>query len=412
MNKEKCNHLDKLAGTVLQVLPSLETGGVENGTIELAIALHKEGFKPLVASRGGKLVKLLDQYEIPHIRLPLHSKNPVQMVLNVRRLLAVIKMYHVNVVHVRSRAPAWSARLACKLAKIPLVTTFHGTYNFHNHIKKLYNSIMVRGQRIIAVSDFIKSHILEHYARHTNAEKIVVIQRGIDLKKYDRSSIKPDRSEAMKNRWGVDARIPLILMPARLTRWKGQTILIKALSILKSKGFLFRCILAGSSQGRKEYVQELQGLIQADDLGKDIHIDEHCPDLPAGYALADMVIHASTDPEAFGRVIVEAQAMRVPVIASNIGAPREIIVDRETGWLHKAGNAEDLAQKIQEVLELSEQQKARIVKQAMAKVKKEYSNQLMFQRTIAVYAELLYSSDFKNSGRRPSGEPEERILNT
>lgn len=389
MNKEKCNQSDNLTRTILQVLPSLETGGVENGTIELALALHKERFKPLVASRGGKLVKLLDQHGIQHINLPLHSKNPVQMILNVFRLRTVIKSYGVNVLHVRSRAPAWSARLACSLSNIPLVTTFHGTYNFHNKFKRFYNAIMVKGHRVIAVSEFIKSHILENYADHTNPTKIAVIQRGIDLNKYARADIKPDRIEAMKQRWRVEDKVPLILMPARLTRWKGQPVLIKALSILKSQGFSFRCILAGSSQGRKDYVQELARLIQTYDLDKEIQIDEQCPDLPAGYVLAHMVIHASTDPEAFGRVIVEAQAMGVPVIASNIGAPREIIVDRTTGWLHKAGNSADLAQKMQHVLELSNPDRTRIVKQAMAKVKKEYSNQLMFQRTISVYNELL-----------------------
>lgn len=389
MNKDKSDQTDKLKHTVLQVLPSLETGGVENGTIELAIALRQEGFKPLVASRGGKLVRLLDQQGISHIKLPLHSKNPVQMLLNVFRLKAVIKAHDVHILHVRSRAPAWSARLACQLSHIPFVTTFHGTYNFHNKIKKLYNAIMVTGHRVIAVSEFIKSHILENYADYTTPEQLVVIQRGIDLEKYTRSNITPDRLKAMKTHWLVKNKAPLILLPARLTRWKGQPILIKALSILKSQGFTFRCVLAGSSQGRKDYVQELTDLIHAFDLDKEIHIDEHCPDLPAGYGLADLVVHASTDPEAFGRVIVEAQAMGVPVIASNIGAPREIIVDGTTGWLHQSGSAEDLAQKIQHVLELSHQDKANIVKHAMAKVKKEYSNQIMFKRTIAVYDELL-----------------------
>jgi glycosyltransferase involved in cell wall biosynthesis len=389
MFKEKSNQLDNSNVTILQVLPSLETGGVESGTVELALALKSQGFRPLVASRGGKLVQVLTQHNIEHIELPLHSKNPIEMIRNIFRLRSVIQKHAVNLMHARSRAPAWSARFACHLSKIPFVTTFHGTYNFHNNVKNFYNSVMVSGQRVVAISEFIKAHILANYSKRVEADRIRVIHRGIDLEKYARSNVTPARQKVIQERWQLKPKMPVILMPARLTGWKGQTVLIEALSLLKSQGYTFQCVLAGSAQGRTGYVQKLQNLVQSYELNDQVQIDQTCPDIPAGYTLADVVVHASTDPEAFGRVIVEAQAMEVPVIASNIGAPCEIIEDQKTGWLHQAGNAQDLADKLKDVLDLSQKDKARIVKQAQEKVAREYSNQLMFHRYIAVYKELL-----------------------
>jgi glycosyltransferase involved in cell wall biosynthesis len=389
MNQTKSAQMVKHSTTLLQVVPSLETGGVETGTIELAEALKKEGYTPLVASNGGILVQKLSQDSILHLTLPLHSKNPLQMIVNIFHLLKVIKRHKVALLHVRSRAPAWSAKFACRLAHIPLVTTFHGAYNFHNKIKRFYNAIMVQGDHVIAVSTFIKNHILQNYRDYVEEERITVIPRGIDLKRYHRPSISQERIDLLRQRWHLRPDIPFIFMPARLTRWKGQLTLLKALHLLKQEKRAFQSVLAGSSQGRSDYKKELEKFLKQYDLEKEVLIDEHCTDIPAAYALSDAVVHASTDPEAFGRVVVEAQAAGVPIIASRLGAPAEVIDNDQTGWLHEAGNAQDLARQIRKVLGLTPVEKEKILKNATEKAQQEYDNQLMFRRTMQVYETLL-----------------------
>lgn len=373
---------------ILQVLPALEMGGVETGTIALALYLKQQGHDPFVCSSGGRLTERLSSEAITHITLPVHSKNPWIMIRNIFRLRDVCRDYRIDLIHARSRAPAWTCLFTAYLADIPFVTTFHGTYNFKSYLKRLYNSIMVRGNGVIAISVFIRDHILQHY-QHWLKGAVTVVHRGIDLTFFNRSQVSAEAQQALRQRWGISENAPMILCPGRLTRWKGQKTVIQAIALLHQQKKPCHGVFIGSAQGRHSYLNELKADIRRARLEDWFVIDETGPPMPVAYSLANVVVHASTDPEAFGRVIVEAQAMEVPVVASNIGAPMEIIEPGKTGFLHEAGHVGDLAQKITEALNMKPQQKKELCQKALEKVRAEYDQIHMFEKTIQVYRELL-----------------------
>jgi glycosyltransferase involved in cell wall biosynthesis len=377
--------------TILQVLPALEIGGVELGTIEVAQALQKSGLRPLVASAGGKMVEQLSSHNITHIQLPLASKNPLIMIKNIWDLYQVIRDSQVDLVHARSRAPAWSAYAACWLAKVPFVTTFHGTYNLQNVFKKFYNSIMVRGIKVIAISHYIQEHILKNYKCWVRPEDVQIIARGVDTHRFDPKKINPDRIQALRLRWGVPEGIPIVVLPGRLTRWKGQEVLLKALGMLRKRGIAFHVVLAGSPQGRHAYAQELLRLAEAQGVRDCVVLDEACPDVPAMYAAASVVVHASTDPEAFGRVLVEAQVMNTPLIASALGAPLEIVDHGKTGFLTPPGDAKALTDQLYHVLTLSQEDREKLVRAARRSALAHFTADKMTQATIKLYKEVMES---------------------
>ncbi|MDX1738351.1 MAG: glycosyltransferase family 4 protein, partial [Alphaproteobacteria bacterium] len=287
---------------VLQVLPAMVTGGVERGTVDVATALVNAGFVSLVASSGGPMTHQVERAGARHIELPLKSKSPFQIYKNIARLEKLIRDEKVNVVHVRSRAPAWSAYFAAKRAGVPFMTTFHGTYNFEGPIKKFYNSIMQRGDLVIAISQFIRDHMMQEYK--TPWSKIRTIPRGMDLEIFDPQAVAASRVIKLATEWRLPDGVPVIMLSGRLTRWKGQTLLLRALAKLDMN---VRCLLVGS--GRDEYQRELQELAKSLSIADRVHVVGECKDMPAAYKLADVVVSASTDPEAFGRVAVEGQAM-------------------------------------------------------------------------------------------------------
>lgn len=373
---------------VLQVLPALEMGGVETGAVALGIYLQNEGHTSVVCSRGGALVDKLEAAGVKHITLPVQSKNPWVILRNSWRLRQICQENQIQVIHARSRAPAISCFIAAKLARIPFVTTFHGTYNFQTWIKKLYNAIMVQGDRVIAISEFIRDHIETHYKNWVRGP-VTVIPRGIDLSRFAREQVTPEAQQELRQFWGLSHQVPLIICPGRLTRWKGQRTVIQAVSLLHQRHKPCYLVLIGSAQGRLSYLRELQALTRHHSLTPWVIIDETNPPMATAYRIADVVVHASTDPEAFGRVIVEAQAMGVPVIASNKGAPPEIIEPGQTGFLHEAGNAADLAAALEKALALSPEDKKALCARAAEKVKHEYNETLMFERTVQVYREVL-----------------------
>lgn len=386
MQEQKTSHPLR----ILQVLPALHSGGVERGTIDLACFLQQKGHVPFVASQGGDLCQKLDQKKIKYFIFNLASKNPLVIVKNAFRLKSLIKTHKIDVIHARSRAPAWSALLASKLTSIPFVTTFHGTYNFtktvSGYFKKAYNSVMARGNGVIAISPFIQDHILEHYAKNLKPNALALINRGVDLTIFNRSAISQDRIQALKKQWNITKKHKVILVPGRLTRWKGQQVVLSALEKLTPHFPHLLCVFIGSDQGRSTYTTALKKQVQTAQLEKNVRFVDHIADMPAAYCLGDLVVHASTDPEAFGRVIIEAQALEVPVIASNLGAPSQTIEHGKTGWLHQAGDPKDLALKIQHVFE---KDCGIIAKQALSHVQRTYSDHLMFNKTIAVYKRVL-----------------------
>ena len=371
---------------VLQVLPALVTGGVERGTIEVAQALCEAGWKAVVASSGGPMVRELTRAGAVHVELPMASKNPLVMRANVKRLEQVIREHGVDIVHARSRAPAWSALAAANRTGAHFMTTFHGTYNLGGFgFKHWYNSVMVRGERVIAISEFIAEHARRIYG--LAAERIRVIHRGVDLARFDSNRVSQERIIQLASRWRLPDGYPVIMLPGRLTRWKGQSVLIEALALLGRHDI--RCLLVGSDQGRSGYRQELMDLIKRRALDDVIHIVDECNDMPAAYMLTDVVVSASTDPEAFGRVVVEAQAMGRPVIATDHGGPRESLLAGRSGWLVDPDDPQALALAIGRFLDLGGEERQHMAELGQAFVRANFTKETMCAKTLAVYAEIL-----------------------
>lgn len=373
---------------VLQVLPALETGGVARGAIDVAASLAQAGGTSLVASAGGPLVYDLEKIGLRHITLPLNSKNPLVMHRNAGELTSLIYDNKINIVHARSRAPAWSALYAARRAGAQFVTTYHGTYNSGSGLKKLYNSVMTRGVRTIAISDFIAGHVQDIY--RVEAPRLVTIPRGINTENFDPANVSAERVIQLVNAWRLPDGVPVIMLPGRLTRWKGQAVLIKALARMERRDLC--CVLVGSDQGRTRYRSELEELTSSLGLGEIVRIVDHCRDMAAAYMLADVVVSASTDPEAFGRVTAEAQAMGRPVVATEHGASRETIVPDRTGWLVPPNNPDALARALEVALNIDAPTRQALADQARRHVVENLTVELMCERTLAVYDSIVGSS--------------------
>jgi len=362
---------------ILQLLPALDAGGVERGTLEIAEAIQAAGYRALVASAGGRLVPALEALGARHIALPLATKSPLGIWRNAAALARLARAEGVAIIHARSRAPAWSGLLAARRSGAHFVTTYHGTYGEGFPGKRLYNSVMARGERVIAISRHIAEHVA---ATHGVASRI--IPRGVDLRRFDPALVAPERVMALRAAWDLPQGAPILLLPARLTRWKGQGVLIEALAELPGA----IAVLAGDAQGREGYVQELRALAAARGVAERIRLPGHVADMPAALLTADVVVHASIEPEAFGRTVIEAQAMRRLVIAADLGGPRETVVDDVTGWLTPPGDAPALAARIRAALAVPPEARAAMGEAARQGVP---TMEAMQAATIALYRELL-----------------------
>lgn len=376
--------------TILQVLPALGgSGGVERGTVEIAGCISKRGWRSLVASNGGERVYQLQRAGAQHFELPLHSKNPLTMYANIARLERLIRTHNVDIVHVRSRAPAWSAYFACKRTGAGFVTTFHGTYGAHGGLKRIYNSVMAKGERVIAISSFIAGHLKQLYG--AAGDKIRVIHRGVDIETFDQNKVSAERVVQLAQNWRLEDGFPVVMLPGRLTRWKGQTVFIEAVAELGRADI--RCVLVGSAQGRSGFRKELERLIDRNGLNSVVRIVDHCDDMPAAYMLADVVVSASTDPEAFGRIGIEAQALGRPVVAPDHGGARETIVPGQTGWLVPPGDKAALANALRAALGLSKEERQAFAERAVENVRENFSKDAMCAKTLRVYEEVLADHD-------------------
>jgi glycosyltransferase involved in cell wall biosynthesis len=371
--------------TVMQVLPALVQGGVERTAVEIASAVGKAGGRCIVVSAGGPMQHDITRARAEHITLPVDSKNPFVMYANISRLAKIISDNNVDIVHARSRAPAWSAWAAAKRCGVPFVTTFHGTYSLGGRLKHRYNAIMTRGKRVIANSTFIAGHIRKNYG--VPSAKLRIIHRGVDLDRFDAHKVKTQRVVGLANEWRLEDGLPVVMLPGRLSRWKGQTVFIKAIAALGRKDI--RCLLVGSDQGRSDYRKELVKMIADNGLNEVVRIIENCNDMPAAYMLTDVVVSASTDPEAFGRVITEAQALGRPVIATDHGGARETVIQGETGWLVPPGDIQALTSAIKYVLTLGEDARKELAQKAVANVRVKFCKTIMCAKTLAVYDETL-----------------------
>ncbi|MBI2706772.1 MAG: glycosyltransferase family 4 protein [Proteobacteria bacterium] len=377
----------KCKPTILQVIPALSSGGVEIETIEIAKAIIAGGGRAVIVSgTGGDGIK---EEGIEFRTLPLNTKNPFRIAKNATHLKNLILKEKVDLVHARSRAPAWSASRAARAAKVPFVTTYHAAYSSGSILKVFYNSIMARGDRVIAISRFIESHVIEKYKKFSwfEVSKIRRIDRGIDLHLFDPAAISKERVENLKDEWGMSSGKRLILLPGRITQKKGQELVINALSRMKQKDVVL--VLAGSAQEHESYRDFLLQYAKSIGLEDRVKWVYPCSDLPAAYQLADVIVCPSLAPEGFGRVIAEAQAMKKPIIVSNHGAAIEVIEDGVTGWAIPPGDVDALARALDDVLALSPARLKDIGEKGRRRVEIYYSRDMMGSKTIAVYKELL-----------------------
>jgi len=377
---------------VLQVIPRLGYGGAETGCYDLAHFLPENNCFSFIATSGGELTKYIDKKKVRLIRLPVHSKNPLMIFFNSIALIFIILFYNISIVHARSRAPAWSCLIATTITRRKFVTTFHGTYNFNNPLKKFYNSVMTRSDLIIAGSNFIFSHIKNNYSKNLNLKKkFLVIFRGINVDYFDPSTTLESEEDALISKWGMDKSKKIILMPGRLTPWKGQEVFIEALNLVNKKlgCETFHAIILGSNQGRDIYTKKIKRLAEQYRLTNHLKFIEHCKNMPLAYKISDLIISASIEPEAFGRIVVEAQSMEKPIIASNIGGSNETIDNNKTGFLFEAGNPDSLSKKIIEALTLEETKLKSMGIEGRKNTIKKFNVEKMCFSTYAEYKKLL-----------------------
>ena len=342
---------------VLQVIPKLGYGGAETGCYDIAHYLPENGCKSFIVTSGGELTKFINKEKVKLIKLPVQSKNPLLIILNTLALIFIIIFNNISIVHARSRAPAWSCLFATKITRRKFVTTFHGTYNFNNKIKKFYNSVMVKSNLIIAGSNFIFSHIKNNYSDYLDIKnKLLVIFRGINVDYFDPTTKTEIEEKKLLKNWGIVENKKIILLPGRLTSWKGQELFLEAINMVNIQlGYeAFYAVILGSDQGRDLFKKKLIRLSEQYRMTKQVKFIDHCKDMALAYKVSDIIISASIEPEAFGRVAVEAQSMEKVIIASDIGGSNETVIDEKTGYLFEAGNANSLSKKILKVLNLDD----------------------------------------------------------
>jgi glycosyltransferase involved in cell wall biosynthesis len=377
---------------VLQVIPKLGYGGAETGCYDIAHYLPENDCGSFIVTSGGELLKFIDKKKVKIIKLPVHSKNPLIIFINFLALVAIILVKNISIVHARSRAPAWSCLLAAKITGRKFVTTFHGTYNFNNKIKKFYNSVMVRSDLIIAGSNFIFSHIKDNYTKYLNAKKkLLVIFRGINVDYFDPTTKLDSDEKKLLKKWQIEKDKKIILLPGRLTGWKGQEVFIEAINLVNIElGYkAFYAVILGSDQGRDLYKKKLIRITEQHRLNNQVKFIDHCNDMALAYKVSDIVISASIEPEAFGRVAVEAQSMEKPIIASDIGGSNETIIDEKTGFLFESNNAKSLSKKILKVLSMDETLLQSIGKEGRKNIIQKFNVEKMCFSTYSEYKRIL-----------------------
>jgi len=373
---------------ILQIVPSLDTGGAERTTIDIARALTQAGWSALVATRGGRLAPELADAGGELIRMRAESKSPRLIWENAGVLARLIRKRNISLIHARSRAPAWSALLAARRCDIPFVTTYHGIYQAKGPFKRWYNSVMAKGDVVIANSEWTAEHVRRTYA----PKRLVTIARGIDLKYFDPAKVDAYRVTALRARWHVRGDERLVLLPGRLSRWKGQLVLLGAIGLLQKTGRLpagVRVVIAGDAQTRDTYREDLKEAVARYELQGIAGIEDHIDDMAAAYCAADIVVSASTDPEAFGRVPPEAAAMGKPVIATDHGGARETVLNGESGVLVPPGDVTALLEALADMLARPQGELAAMGAKGRAHIVQNFSLQRMCERTLDVYSSLL-----------------------
>ena len=377
---------------ILQVIPELSYGGAETGCYDIAHYLAEEDCGSVIITSSGKLLKFVNKKKVKIIKLPVHSKNPFLILFNSLAISLIVLTLNIDIVHARSRAPAWSCFIACFFTRRKFVTTYHGTYNFSNAFKKFYNSIMLKSELIIAGSNFIFDHINQNYKNYLmGKKKLLVIFRGINLEYFNSRNISEKKKIDLIKAWRIEENKFVILLPGRLTKWKGQENFVESLNVLVEdhQQYDFQAIILGSDQGRNVYSKKIKNLVERYNLNNKIKFVEHYSEMPIAYSVANLVISSSIEPEAFGRVAVEAQAMQKVIVASNIGGSKETVINGKSGFLYKADDPRDLAKAINNVMELDKEALYSIGNEGRKNVSKKFNVENMCQTTLREYNKLL-----------------------
>ena len=377
---------------VLQVIPKLGYGGAETGCFDIAHYLFENNCSSFLITNGGPLTKFINKKKVKYIRLPVNSKNPIIMLLNTILISVIIIFYNIDIIHARSRAPAWSCFLASKITRKKFVTTFHGTYNFKSKIKKFYNSVMLRSDLVIAGSNFIFSHIKENYKEYlNNSKKFLVIFRGINIDYFDASTTFTEDEDKLFKSWNLEVEKKTILLPGRITEWKGHEMFIEAMNKINIQlgHKSFKAVILGSDQGRDLYKKKLIRLVEQYRMNDQIKFVDHCENMPLAYKISDLIVSTSIEPEAFGRIAVEAQSMEKPIIASNLGGSKETIVNNKTGILFVAGDSDDLSKKIIEFFNFDKSTIEQMGKEGRKNVSAKFNVEKMCFSTYSEYKKLI-----------------------
>ena len=377
---------------VLQVIPKLGYGGAETGCFDIAHYLFENNCSSFLITNGGPLTKFINKKKVKYIRLPVNSKNPIIMLLNTILISVIVFFYNIDIIHARSRAPAWSCFLASKITRKKFVTTFHGTYNFKSKIKKFYNSVMLRSDLVIAGSNFIFSHIKENYKEYlNNSKKFLVIFRGINIDYFDASTTFTEDEDKLFKSWNLEVEKKTILLPGRITEWKGHEMFIEAMNKINIQlgHKSFKVVILGSDQGRGLYKKKLKRLVEQYRMNDQIKFIDHCENMPLAYKISDLIVSTSIEPEAFGRIAVEAQSMEKPIIASNLGGSKETIVNNKTGILFDAGDSDDLSKKIIEFFNFDKSTIEQMGKEGRKNVSAKFNVEKMCFSTYSEYKKLI-----------------------
>ena len=377
---------------VLQVIPKLGYGGAETGCFDIAHYIFDNNCSSFLITNGGPLTKFINKKKVKYIRLPVNSKNPIIMLLNTILISVIVFFYNIDIIHARSRAPAWSCFLASKITRKKFVTTFHGTYNFKSKIKKFYNSVMLRSDLVIAGSNFIFSHIKENYKEYlNNSKKFLVIFRGINIDYFDASTTFTEDEDKLFKSWNLEVEKKTILLPGRITEWKGHEMFIEAMNKINIQlgHKSFKAVILGSDQGRDLYKKKLIRLVEQYRMNDQIKFVDHCENMPLAYKISDLIVSTSIEPEAFGRIAVEAQSMEKPIIASNLGGSKETIVNNKTGILFDAGDSDDLSKKIIEFFNFDKSTIEQMGKEGRKNVSAKFNVEKMCFSTYSEYKKLI-----------------------
>jgi len=377
---------------VLQVIPKLGYGGAETGCYDIAHYLAEKNCKSYIITSGGPLLKFIRKDKVKVIRLPVHSKNPILIFINTILISLIILFLRINIVHARSRAPAWSCFISCKITRTKFVTTFHGIYNFSNNFKKFYNSVMVRSDLIIAGSNYVFDHIHKNYGNLINTnKKLLVIFRGINTEYFDNSKITNEKVKSLYSLLNLNSEKFKILLPGRLTRWKGQEMFVESLNLLKTKYNKenFQAVILGSHQGRKVYFKKLVSMVEKYRLKQDVFFLQHYKEMPVVYYISDLVVSSSIEPEAFGRISVEAQSMRRVILASNHGGSKETIIDGKSGFLFRNNSPESLAENLNRLIDMDKDKLQSIGNEGRKNILKKFDVEKMCYSTFLEYKKLV-----------------------